>query len=115
MTTPVIPKCSDAELAQEDHRALGDPRLILAPSGDKEEPFVPNCMTILVGQTVMWAGALNLHPLIPREDSTMPNPIPPTGATATQVTTTFNCAGDFNFSCRIHRDQMLGTIRVVTQ
>jgi plastocyanin len=112
-TSAVIAKCSDAELAAELHTDPADPRLIRAPSDDKEAPFVPNCVTIKAGQTVTWTGDLTAHPLIPREDSTVPNPILPTGSGVTQATATFLCPGDFNFSCRVHRDAMLGTVRVI--
>jgi plastocyanin len=112
-TTPVVPKCSEQELAVADHTDPVDPRLIRAPNDEKSAPFVPNCMVIKVGQTVTWTGDLSAHPLIPREDSTTQNPIVPTGQGVTQATATFPCPGDFNFSCRNHRDAMLGTIRVV--
>ena len=112
-TTPVIPQCSDADLAAQIHTAPSDPRIIRAPSDEKEAPYVPNCMTIAAGQSVTWTGNLTFHPLIPREYSTTPNPILPTPTGITTVTYTFDCPGDFNFSCKNHFDLMLGTVRVV--
>src|SRR5262249_41285367 len=112
-TTPVIPKCTSSELAQDVQTGPGDARVIKAPSGDQEAPYDPNCMTIRVGQTVTWTGNLKSHPVIPREDSTLPNPIITSGSGVTAWPITFDCPGDFNFSCRNHQDLMLGTIRVI--
>jgi plastocyanin len=112
-STPVVPKCTEQELAAQIHTDPGDARLIRAPSDEKEAPYQPNCMTIKLGQTVTWTGDLTDHPVIPREDSTQPNPINPNGAGVTSWPITFPCPGDFNFSCRNHRDLMLGTIRVI--
>jgi plastocyanin len=108
-----IPKCSVGELSQNIHTAADDPRLIRAPADDKEAPYTPNCMMIRAGQSVTWQGDLRDHPLTDREDSDEPNPIRPTSVDATSVTYTFPCPGDYNFSCRNHRDSMLGTIRVL--
>jgi plastocyanin len=112
---PVVPDCSDGDLAKENHTAPGDPRVIQAPSGDSESPFVPDCMTIKAGQSVTFRGKLTSHPVIPRERSTLPNPIFPSDPTTnpTEVTYAFPCPGDYNFACKNHKDQMLGTIRVV--
>jgi plastocyanin len=112
-TGSAIPKCSLGELSQSIHTAPDDPRLIRAPSDNKEAPYVPNCMMIRAGQSVTWQGDLRDHPLTDREDSDEPNPSRPTSVDATTVTYTFPCPGDFNFSCRNHRDTMLGTIRVL--
>jgi plastocyanin len=112
-TTTVIPQCSEVELGAQDHTAAADARLIRAPSDEKEGPYVPNCMTIRVGQSVTWTGNLTFHPLIPRENSTSPNPIETTPSGITTVQYTFPCPGDFNFSCKNHRDAMLGTVRVL--
>lgn len=110
--TAVVPKCSASELAAEDETAPASPRVIQVPNGDQEAPYVPNCMTIKVGQSVTWRGKLSAHPLIPREDSTIDTPIQ-TVVSGTETTALFDCPGDFNFSCRNHGDMMLGTIRVV--
>ena len=108
----VIAACSDGALGRSVHTAPDDPRLILLPTDDKEGPYVPNCMLIKAGQTVTWQGNLAFHPLIQRENSTLPNPIP-TLATGSEGSVQFTCPGDYNFSCRNHRDSMLGTIRVL--
>ncbi|CAN5849577.1 hypothetical protein BH11MYX4_BH11MYX4_51680 [soil metagenome] len=107
-----IPACSEGALGRSIHTAPEDPRLITVPSGDQEAPYDPNCMMIRAGQTVTWRGNLGRHPLIQREDSTLPNPIP-TFASGTEGAVTFPCPGDYNFSCRNHKDSMLGTIRVL--
>ena len=107
-----IPKCSEGALGQSIHTAPEDPRVIGIPTDDKEAPFDPNCMIIKAGQKVTWRGNLSFHPLIQREDSTLPNPIS-TVQSGTETSVLFACQGDFNFSCRNHRDSMLGTIRVV--
>jgi plastocyanin len=112
--TRVVPKCSEAELGQSVHTDPADQRLIVVPDtgGDRASAFEPNCMVVKAGQTVTWRADMGDHPLIPREDSTLPNPINPV-ASGDGTTVTFDCPGDFNFSCRTHRDAMLGTIRVV--
>ena len=104
--------CTEAELAAGVRTAASDLRVIVAPDRDPSSPFVPNCMVIKVGQTVTWTGAFSKHPLIPRENSTLPNPIQVV-ASGTSTAVTFDCAGTFNFSCRTHKDNMLGTVRVV--
>lgn len=111
-TTAVVPKCSPSELAAEDETAPASPRIIQVPNGDQEAPYVPNCMTIKVGQSVTWRGKLSAHPLIAREDSTIDTPIQ-TVVSGTEASFQFDCPGDFNFSCRNHGDMMLGTIHVV--
>lgn len=111
-TSPVIAKCSEGELGRSIHTAPDDLRVIAVPNGDKEAPLDPNCMMIRAGQSVTWRGNLGFHPIIQREDSTLPNPIP-TLASGTEATVAFPCPGDYNFSCRNHRDSMLGTIRVL--
>lgn len=103
-------ECSASDLAQSDHTAPNDPRVISAPSNDNESPYVPNCMTIRAGQSVTFKGNLARHPVIPRANSTQPNPISFIGS---EASVKFDCPGDFNFSCRTHGDNMLGTIRVI--
>jgi plastocyanin len=108
----VSASCSEGELNRNVHTLPADARLITFSSSDKDDPYDPNCMIIKVGQTVTWRGKLSDHPLIQRESSNLPNPIPTT-AQGNEVAVRFDCPGDFNFSCRNHRDAMLGTIRVI--
>jgi plastocyanin len=112
--TSVVPKCSEGALGRSIHTDPADDRVILIPESEdfRASAYVPNCMTIKVGQSVTWRGALQDHPLIQREDSTLPNPIN-TVASGTEAVVKFDCPGDFNFSCKNHRDAMLGTIRVL--
>ena len=108
----VIASCTEGALGRSVHTAPDDPRVIVVPVDDKQAPYDPNCMIIRAGQTVTWRGNLGRHPLIQRENSTLPNPIP-TLAAGTEGTAEFPCPGDYNFSCRNHEDSMLGTIRVL--
>jgi plastocyanin len=108
-----FPQCSLIELENNIRVLAGDSRIIKAPGGDQEAPYVPNCMKIKVGQTVTWQGNLDRHPLMPRENSAEPNPIPTSNPGDTTISATFPCPGFYNFSCSKHQDSMLGTIWVV--
>ena len=108
----VVQQCSDTELARNDRSATTDLREIVFPDGDREAPYTPNCMIIRAGQTVTWRGNFGAHPLIARDRSTLPNPIP-TIERGVEAGVQFSCPGYYNFSCRNHGDFMLGTIQVV--
>lgn len=104
--------CSDEELAKSDATAPSAARVVTASDRDEETPFSPRCLTIRAGQTVTFMARFSSHPLIQREDSTLPNPIP-TVQEGSSASVKFDCPGDYNFSCRTHQDNMEGSIRVV--
>ncbi len=85
-----------------------------APAADRELAWIlsiasdpERCMTITVGQSVVWTGNFNVHPLDPQGGDT-PNPI--TGTETGAVT--FTAPGTFGYVCGVH-PSMKGAIQVV--
>jgi hypothetical protein len=85
-----------------------------APAADRELAWIlsiasdpERCMSITVGQSVVWTGNFNVHPLDPQGGDT-PNPITGTETGAVVFTT----PGTFGYVCGVH-PSMKGAIRVV--
>ena len=96
-----------AETAYVDRRApVADRALdwILSIASEPER-----CMTITVGQSVVWTGNFSVHPLDPQGGDT-PNPI--TGTGPDEVSVLFTAPGTFGYVCGVH-PSMKGAIRVV--
>jgi hypothetical protein len=85
-----------------------------APGADRSLPWdfgittaPERCMQVRVGQTVVWNGDLDVHPL-GGQGGDAPNPI----SLHQNGSVTFNSAGTFGFVCLSH-SSMKGAIKVV--
>jgi hypothetical protein len=108
---PVPPTPSSLVVQGCEETAYVDRR---APAADRELAWIlsiasdpERCLTITVGQSVVWNGNFNVHPLDPQGGDT-PNPI--TGTETGAVT--FTAPGTFGYLCGVH-PSMKGAIQVV--
>lgn len=69
------------------------------------------CMTVAVGQSVVYEGSFAGHPLGPSDGDT-PNPFAHFVQTTTRATVTFPAVGTYGFECGNHAT-MRGAVRVV--
>ncbi len=77
--------------------------MVQGPPTASPVQYNPNCVTVSVGQSVVFQQAdFAEHPLEPMGGTT-PNPITLTSTGAT-VTFTFTSAGTYGFQCMLHPD-----------
>lgn len=90
--------------AYEDRSGEDDDRAIAVAKDGLV--YTPKCLTIAVGQSVVWQGTLSAHPLAPGnpDDPEAGSPASPIAATAegTSVEFEFQTAGSFPYYCAIH-------------
>lgn len=110
--------CMDADFVDLT-AGTDDDRMVMTASG--KNAYTQRCMTIKVGQMVMFMSDFAVHPLMPGvapsrsgdTGATTPNPIQPTSM-ADQVTFVFNQTGKFPYYCSAHEAMgMYGVVKVV--
>jgi hypothetical protein len=107
-----VPGAAQAQVVQDcqpnqylDRRAPGADRLLTWNLGISTDP--ERCMRVQVGQTVVWSGDLESHPLA-GQGGDSPNPI----GLHQNGSVTFTTPGTFGFVCSVH-SSMKGAITVV--